>query len=204
MNRLTLFLLDGVTRQPVSGFLVEDVTLEDIRRTDALWASSLRQALAEAFASGLGQNDLPEHLHWQWERKWHSSPAGSRFLGIEHDGEMQALMSVRTDKTCRLPEQSGLPLIYVDYLAAAPWNLPELVHQPRFRRGGFTLLVAAARLSRQMGYNGRIGLHSLPQAEDFYRSRCGMTDLGRDIFYEDLCYLEMTAAESDAFIEGTE
>ena len=180
------------------------MTLEDIQRTDALWTLSLRQALTEAFADGLTPDDLPEHLHWQWERKWRSAPANSQFLGIEHNGEMQALMSVRTDKTCRLPEQSGLPLVYVDYLAAAPWNLPELVRHPRFRRGGSTLLVAAVRLSRRIGYNGRMGLHALPQAEEFYRTKCGMADLGKDFFYEDLRYLEMTEAESSVFTEGTE
>ena len=204
MSRSPTFLLDGVTRRPVNADLVEGLTLQDVQGVDASWTPFLRQALREALADGLAPNDLPEHSHWQWERKWRSSAAGTQFLGIECEAEMQALMSARIDKTCRLPEQSGLPVVYVDYLAAAPWNLLELVRQPRFRRGGFGLLVAAVRLSRQIGYNGRIGLHSLPQAEEFYRTKCGMADLGRDIFYEDLRYLEMTAVMSDAFIEGTE
>ena len=202
-ERSPLFLLDGITRQPVNADLLEDVTLEDIQRTDALWTPFLRQALTQAFTNGLAPSDLPEHTHWQWERKWRSAAPGSRFLGIECAGEMQAMMSVRTDKTCRLPEQSGLPLIYVDYLAAAPWNLPELVRQPRFRRCGILLISAAIQLSRESGYNGRIGLHSLLQAEDFYRDKCGMVDLGTDIFYEDLCYLEMTEARSITFTERT-
>ena len=203
MNRVPIFLLDGATRQPVNADLVEDITLEDIQRVDASWTPFLRQALRDALAEGLAPDDLPEHSHWQWERKWRSSAPGSQFLGIECETEMQAMMSVRTDKTCRLPEQSGLPLIYVDYLAAAPWNLPELVRQPRLRGGGLALLAAAVRLSRQIGYNGRIGLHSLLQAENFYRDKCGMSDLGRDIFYEDLRYLEMTEAQSAAFTERT-
>ena len=202
MNRTPIFLLDGAARQPVSADLVESLTLEDVQRVDASWTPFLRQALRDALANGLALDDLPEHSHWQWERKWRSSAAGSRFLGIECEGEMQAMMSVRTDKTCRLPDQSGLPLIYVDYLAAAPWNLPGVAGQSRFRRGGLALLVAAVQLSRESGYNGRIGLHSLPKAENFYRDRCGMTDLGRDFFYEDLRYLEMTEAQSSAFTEG--
>ncbi len=202
-SRQPILLLDGAAWQPVNADLLEDVTLEDIQRTDALWTPFLRQALTQAFVNGLAPGDLPEHTHWQWERKWRFAAAGSQFVGIECEGEMQAMMSVRTDKTCRLPEQFGLPLIYVDYLAAAPWNLPELVRQPRFRRCGILLISAAIQLSRESGYNGGIGLHSLLQAEDFYRDKCGMVDLGRDIFYEDLRYLEMTEAQSTAFTERT-
>jgi hypothetical protein len=36
---------------------------------------------------------------------------------------------------------------------------------------------------------GRVGLHSLPQAEDFY-SRCGMTRIGPDPSDNDLVYFE--------------
>ncbi|VTR96316.1 Uncharacterized protein OS=Methylomonas sp. FJG1 GN=JT25_10440 PE=4 SV=1 [Gemmata massiliana] len=36
---------------------------------------------------------------------------------------------------------------------------------------------------------GRVGLHSLPQAEDFY-NRCGMTRIGPDPHYYDLVYFE--------------
>ena len=202
-ERTPLYLLDGTTRQPVNAELVEQLTLEDVQRVDASWTPFLRQALRDALADGLAPDDLPEHSHWQWERKWRFAAAGSQFLGIECAGEMQAMMSVRTDKACRLPEQSGLPLVYVDYLAAAPWNLPEVVGQPRFRGSGLALLAAAIQFSRQSGYSGRIGLHSLPQAEEFYRAKCGMTDLGKDIFYEDLRYLEMTEARSSAFLERT-
>jgi hypothetical protein len=48
---------------------------------------------------------------------------------------------------------------------------------------------------------GRVGLHSLRQAEDFY-ARCGMTRIGPDPNYYDLTYFEypdgMTAAQLTA------
>ena len=202
-NRSPVLLLDGQTRQPISADLIEGMTLAEIRRTDALWTPFLKTALADALANGLPLDALPEHAHWQWERKWRVVATSSRFLGIERDGAMQALMIVRTDKACRLPAQFGLPLVYVDYLAVAPWNLPELVPQPRFRRGGLALLAAAVRLSDQIGYNGRIGLHSMPQAEEVYRAKCGMSDLGVDPFYEDLHYLETTPEQSQDFLHRT-
>jgi len=200
-ERSPILLLDGATRQPVAAVLIEDVSTEEIRQTDALWKPFLRQALQDAYTRGLLPNDLPEHAHWVWERKWRAATGSSRFLGIECENEMQALMVIRTDKTCRLPEQAGLSLLYVDYLAAAPWNLPEMVARPKFRGCGYVLITEAIRLSRQRGYNGRIGLHSLPQAENFYRDKCGMTDLGEDVNYENLRYLEMTGAQAQALRE---
>ena len=40
-----------------------------------------------------------------------------------------------------------------------------------------------------------------PQADDFYRRRCGMTDLGADPNYQNLRYFEMTEEQSRVFIE---
>ena len=201
-ERSPLLLLDGITRQPVEATLIEDVSQEEVRQTDALWKPFLRQMLQDARAQGLSPDDLPEHAHWVWERKWRAAAGSSQFLGVECGGEMQALMVIRADKACRIPDQAGLPLIYVDYLAAAPWNLAGMVVRPRFRGCGYVLIIEAIRLSRQKGYNGRVGLHSLPQAEDFYRKKCGMTDLGQDMDYEGLHYLEMTTAQAQMLAEG--
>ena len=159
-----------------------------------------RRSIRTARAGGVPAEDLPEHSHWRWERKWRAATGASRFFGIEHGGEMQGLMAVRLDKQCRLPEQTGLPLVYVDYLAAAPWNdavlLARIGEFPRLSRVGSALLGSASRLSRANGWEGRIGLHGLPQAARFYRERCGMTDLGADADYEGLPYFEMTAAQA--------
>jgi hypothetical protein len=51
----------------------------------------------------------------------------------------------------------------------------------------------------EQDFRGRIGLHSLPAAEEFYGTVCGMTDLGRDESYQGLRYFEMTAAQAAAF-----
>jgi len=50
----------------------------------------------------------------------------------------------------------------------------------------------AVQLSHDEGFHGRIGLHALPQAEEFYRDKCGMQCCGEDPSYEDLPYYEMT------------
>jgi hypothetical protein len=79
--------------------------------------------------------------------------------------------------------------LYVDYLEVAPWNyrVPQdrskpVVRDRRFKGVGVFLLGEALRMSVGATAGGRVGLHSLPQAEDFY-SRCEMTRIGPDPNY---------------------
>lgn len=61
-------------------------------------------------------------------------------------------------------------------------------------------MTAAIAVSEDEGFKGRLGLHSLPQADDFYR-KIGMTDLGQDAAYQNLRYFEMTSEQARAFFE---
>ena len=205
-ERSPILLLNGATKEPVEAVLIEGVTLAEIQATDAAWLPFLRAVIQKARSGGVPFEDLPEHSHWRWERKWQAATEASRFFGVESDGEMQGLMAVRLDKSCRLPEQSGQPLVYVDYLAAAPWNdavmLARIAEKPRFSRVGSVLLQGAVHLSVRNGCHGRIGLHGLPQAVTFYRERCGMTNLGVDAAYEGLPYFEMTPEQAARLVGG--
>ncbi len=144
-----------------------------------------------------------QHSHWDWDRK-HRSTKGLlayRMLGIECNGQMQGLMLLKmAGCNARLPEQAGKDLVYVDYIEAAPWNLKSVVAQPRFGLVGVVLIAAAIQSSKENGFKGRIGLHSLGQAEAFYRDKCRMTELGGDPEKQDLVYFEMNAAQADKFV----
>ncbi len=100
----------------------------------------------------------------------------------------------------REPSQRGKPLVYLEYLEVAPWNWPYRSERPRLKGVGIALVAAATQLSVDNGFEGRIGLHSLEQAEGFYR-RCRMTDLGPGADYYILRYFEMTATQASAFLE---
>src|SRR5271156_3290416 len=99
------------------------------------------------------------------------------------------------------PSQAGKPLVYLDYLEVAPWNRPDFGPVPRLRGVGSALITAAVALSDEEGFKGRLGLHSLPQADAFYR-KIGMTDLGPDPAYQNLRYFEMTVEQARTFLEG--
>lgn len=96
-----------------------------------------------------------------------------KFYGLAHEGKLQGIMKVETvAHSCRLPEQQGKPLVYIDYIESAPWNIKKLMAalgQPqRFSAVGTRLFEAAVLQSQEEGFRGRLGLHSLPGSEGFY------------------------------------
>jgi hypothetical protein len=62
---------------------------------------------------------------------------------------------------------------------------------------------AAIALSYAHGWEGRVGLHSPPGAEDFYGNpkKCGMARLGIDASHGGLTYYAITSTQARAFLE---
>lgn len=141
-----------------------------------------------------GRNsEIPQHFHWDWGAKsFNLQLLAYRCLGIECSGKWQGLLMVKlSGQVARLDPDKGKDLVYIDYVESAPWNLPMMVDTPIYNVGP-VLMRAAVQLSYDEGFHGRIGLHALPQAENFYRNICGMRDCGPDASYHDLVYYEMT------------
>jgi hypothetical protein len=93
-------------------------------------------------------------------------------------------------------------VVYVDYVESAPWNLKGYADVPRFLGVGTILIAEAIRLSLEMGLEGRVGLHSLPQAEAFY-AKCQMTRVGPDPAYYELTYFEYASQQATAWLTAT-
>ncbi|MEH1830576.1 MAG: GNAT family N-acetyltransferase [Nostoc sp.] len=83
-------------------------------------------------------------------------------------------------------------LVYVDYLTIAPWNRRSIENPPMYKGVGSSLLKFAIEHSFDLDYKGRIGLHSLPGAENFY-AKFGMVDLGYDSNKQGLRYFEISS-----------
>ena len=83
----------------------------------------------------------------------------------------------------------GQRLVYIQYITSAPWNRKEIQRPLRYKGVGTALLRYARLRSVELGYGGRIGLHSLPTAERFYENQ-NMLNLGIDEEYENLTYFE--------------
>lgn len=84
-------------------------------------------------------------------------------------------------------------LIYVRYLATAPWNRRDKLEPGRLRGVGTLLLARAVQVSRDAGCDGRLGLHSLRGSDEFYQ-RLGLHNLGLDAARRGLNYFELSGA----------
>jgi len=69
---------------------------------------------------------------------------------------------------------------------------------PRYRGIGTRLFAGATNYSVELGFDGRIGLVSLPQAEDFYLKR-GF-EIVREDAKEKMYYYEWTARVAHNFL----
>lgn len=155
----------------------------------------------EEHCRGRKPGGQPEDQHWDWKVKaeaWRPV-LGYHSFALTCGGGLQGLMWVCDFKSARLPAQFGKPVVYVEFLASAPWNRAEIQTPPRYRGVGTVMIAAAIELSRELGYRGRIGLHSLPRAERFYREACQMTELGYDAADEGLMYYETTEKQAEMF-----
>ena len=196
-------LKDRQTGELREAVLLESLGEEEVESAEAEWQPFLQRELTRLRASGMSNVNWPQHGHWDWRKK-HQAVGhllAYRFLGLECETQMQGLMLVATaGKVCRIDSQRGLPLVYIHHLATAPWNSPRVVDAPRFSLVGSVLLAAAIQLSIDEEFSGRVGLHSLPQADDWYR-RCRMSDLGPDPSErQNLRYFEMTPKQAQTFL----
>lgn len=86
----------------------------------------------------------------------------------------------------------GKRLVYIYYIASAPLNRKVIQNPPKLRGIGTNLLLFTRERSLELGYEGRVGLHSFPDSQNFYDNR-GMYDLGPDEDYDELVYFEYAA-----------
>ena len=198
-ERRSTRIIDRVTQEAVEAFVIDGVPKETLIATHQVWGPFRQKALKRLSRKGAA---WPEHWHWDWNQKAKKLDLlAYHCLGIEYEQTMQGLMMLSTVyKPSRLVEEEGKPVVYVDYLETAPWNLPQLTEKPRFAAVGSSLLEAAIEFSRKEDCAGRLALHSLPQSEEFYRRY--MTDIGMDsVEGVSLKYFEMSPKQADEFPE---
>jgi hypothetical protein len=191
MDDYPVQLLDNAANTAAEATLRASLTADVVIATEALW-KPYRQAIPQA-----------EHSHWDWSLKTGRLVIPrARIMGIECRGVIEGMAFVlEQGKFARLPPAVGRPLLYVDFLETAPWNLRTFVANPRFRGVGQTMMVAVTRLSELLGCEGRVGLHALQQAEDFYARKCQMSVLGPDPWYYGLWYFEWTTDVARRYVE---
>lgn len=116
--------------------------------------------------------------HWDWAKKRESSLESSqRMYALVVRDSVEALMRLDLSAYSLVRKKPVTNIVYVDYLAVAPWNRAAIQQRPRFKGLGTLLLGVAVSISLEEEMEGRCGLHSLPQSEGFY-TRVGMKSTG--------------------------
>jgi hypothetical protein len=199
-----VFLLDAETSSIQEAELWDIIAEKQLEDWEGEWLPELFKFLQKMRRAGIERRHWPQSRHWDWRAKTESLQGmlAQPGFAIVCNGMTQGMMIAdTTTKRCKIHNQKGKNLVYVDYIENAPWNRPEFTNNdPKYRGVGSILIRAAIALSEELGFKGRIGLHSLPQANGFYANTCGMSDLGIDSDYQDLRYFEMTSAQAEAFI----
>ncbi len=198
----TIFLVAGDTREPVEAELRDAIEEQQLVDWQTQWQPALIEILRELARRGVPMAEWPQSWHWDWRQKRAGVAGLLAYPGfsIVAQGMTQGLAQVDLTRSARADDHAGKSLAYVDYLEVAPWNRSDLGNVPRLKGVGTALLTAAITLSFDEDFKGRLGLHSLPQADDFYR-RSGLIDLGPDAAYQGLRYFEMTEDRARAFLE---
>jgi hypothetical protein len=157
--------------------------------------TDLHLEAAERSWTPLLQQSGEEDEDWNWVRKRRREALlpGVEFYAIESEGSPQGLLAIDIlKKQCQIQLQSRQRLIYIVALATAPWNRPAILTPPIYKGVGGQMFDFMIARSRQLGYRGRIGFHSLPGALEFYRKlRVGLVECGSDSIEPDqLVYFE--------------
>lgn len=196
-------LLDLASGTPVAAELWDAITDKNLGDWEAEWVPELFKRLQSLNRQGIERRLWPQSRHWDWRDKLKAieQRLANRSFAVVCEGLTQAMMIVDLTKRARVEAQKGQHLVYVDFLEAAPWNRRELTAaSPRFAGAGSILIGAAIELSKEEGFKGRIGLHSLPQSNDFYANKCSMQDVGPDPAYQNLRYFEITSEQAEEFL----
>jgi hypothetical protein len=130
-----------------------------------------------------------------------TKPEGVPGYVVCRSGDVQGVLALgETTEPSRL--RKGERVLFVRYLAAAPWNRHRRTGGGRYRRTGTVLLGQAVLDSMAAGCVGRLGLHSLTASDEFYR-KLGFTDLGPDPAERGLKYFELAATDAARLLRKT-
>ena len=145
-------LADGQTNPPVlvSASMIRNLASTRLEEIESRWKPA-REQMAQI-------REGSEHGHWDWRNKiWSTESGRHRLVAIECCGDVQGLMAILSQPCPTALGVEGSPVLYVDYLEVAPWNLKGLPSPPRFLGVGTLLIAEAVRLSSILGGKGELG-----------------------------------------------
>jgi hypothetical protein len=182
----------------IEGELFEGISETNLDHFERLWRPKLEDLLRETIKRRAQGEECYDGIdaRWPWRKlvERANGDLSLKHFAIEAEGETQGLMLLSLVYRSRI--EPGQHIVYVDRLAAAPWNRKSKIVAQRLRPVGLLLIRHAIGTSLSEGFCGRVGLHSLPGAVSFYRDRIAMKSFGPEPAHEDLEYFELSAAQA--------
>jgi len=177
-------LIDKNTGDFVDAVIYRGISEKNIDDWQNFWIPQFESSRSKLKKSGV------EDSHWDWNLKTTEIEGQLAYdsFAIEADEKTQGMMIINNATHFSKIEKSK-PLMYIEYIATAPWNRKILVSDPEYGAVGKILFYQAIGESIIKKFEGRIGLHSLPLAFDWYK-HLGMTDFGKDDIKK-MHYLEL-------------
>jgi hypothetical protein len=180
-------------------FRVQDRQFVD---ADLLPISDKHLADFETFWKPRLQASNEQDSHWEWKKKVSVLRAPScELYALECDRIAQGMMILEIDRH-RSRLENGRSLVYVDFLAVAPWNRPS-PEGPMYKAVGTALITFAIQRSIDLEYKGRLGLHALSKAHGFYK-KLQLVDFGPDPSKQNLNYFELSVKSATDIISKSD
>jgi hypothetical protein len=199
----SILLLDNVSEDLVEAVLYDRILPDAAKAAEDSWKGFIDVVRNRARDLSLPSPEEMDQEGWLWHKKVDLTHRLLPFptLAIECAGEIQGMMLLRTDGySSRLPSSEGKPIVYIELLSTAPWNLSGYTDSPKYSGVGKVLVNAAVQVSMEYGFKGRVGLNSLPRSESFYE-RLNFEFLERDADKQNLKYYELSAERASEFLE---
>jgi GNAT superfamily N-acetyltransferase len=158
-------LIRGSTGELVEASLVQ-MGAKHVEHFDLLWRGLL-----------LEFEEVDARLSWRFKQQLAERNANYECYALECEGLTQGLLMLETQNRWSFFGWSffgwsffdrGQRLVYVEVIMTAPWNRLVIQRPPEWRRVGRSLMAWARQRSADLGYEGRVGLQSLPNAVGFY------------------------------------
>lgn len=157
--------------------LTEQATIESLDREiakvkiDSNWWRPMTEFISDL-------KDEPDS-EWRWRdlvSRAQNKPFFRARCVKSVNGEIQAALLLRVDAKSVLVEGEGA--VFIDRLATAPWNRPNLTKSPVYRGGGTGLIIYAIALSYSLAFQGRVNLSAV--ANDGFYSQLGFRAVQQD------------------------
>jgi Sigma-70 factor, region 1.1 len=133
--------------------------------------------------------------NFNWGAVFSFHPAATVY-SINALNRAQALMQIKQGHVVRCGTANRKPVVYVSFLEVAPWNSRKAKDR-KFSGLGEMLIRVAQAQSVLSGTEGRVGLHSLLDAEEFYK-KLGFKPMDCSNEYNEVYYeLDSKAASNN-------